>query len=305
MSVSDKLTKSERRRKDKGGHKKALNSRLLDYLDSTRTGSNPEKELDLAREIGDFKGAKARLFSARAIIDVASRHTQELGKESTMFFSEAAQSAKRAAYIDQVGVTKLASKKLLRQLPLRMMLTDGYLPRSIDLERTYIKGLESIPEVFSVWKKVKKGKPSLEAREAKGFLSEEAISLLLARCAVTQIGEGWVPVQSILSEDNGPMQNATYRTGWDTSIYTEGTEEIYPTYRLQVKTRRSEKSDFYAGNGNGFSIIHVSELQTADGTSGPVLPQYILGELQREYEGDYRVTSRLDERTEVLLDMFS
>lgn len=305
MPTSKNHTKSNRHRNYSRGLKTNVNSRISEYLGAAYKGTDPEKELALARKVGEFKGAEARIQSARAIADVAIRHASSFGSETMMLFSEAIESSIRVKNLDHIGVYSLMADRLRRQLSLNIAIAEGQIPSYEQIEKSHTEGINNINSVFSVWGNIKQGNPEA-AKIAKGFMSEEATHLLLERYAIEQVGEGWVPMHSKFSEDSGRLTNGENKSGWDISIYTDCNEDIgIPTHKLQVKTRPSVTDEKYLPSEN-IDFIYVSELSVSwDRVKKDVMPQYILSELLDASEGDRKQQHRLDQRTEVLLDMFS
>lgn len=305
MPNSKKITRSNRNRDTSRGLKANVNSRVSEYLSAAYRGTDPEKELALARKIGDFKGAEARIQSARAVADVAIRQSVSFGSETVMLFSESLESTLKAQKLDQSGVYSMMADRLIRQYMLNMTLAGGEIPSYEQIEKSYREGIANIGSIFSIWGKIKRGNIDA-AKTAKGFMSEEATHLLLERYAVERIGDGWAPIHSKLSDDSGRLANGQNKSGWDISIFTDCDEDLMkPTHKLQVKTRPSTDDELYLPSEN-IEIIHVSELSVSwDRNKTVVMPQYILGELLDEHQGNRTQQHRLDERTEVLLDMFS
>jgi hypothetical protein len=181
----------------------------------------------------------------------------------------------------------------------------GELPSPERGSKVHKSNVSSIENIFAVWDKVKHHRID-EAKNLKGFMSEEAVQLLLERYAVNSIGEGWVPTYSTLSEDRGKIQNGGEKSGWDLSIFTDCVDKIKsPTHKLQIKTRRTAVDERYIA-GIDVDFVHVSDLAVSwDRRQSEVMPQYILSEILSESEGNRTSAHRLDERTEVLLDIFS
>jgi len=304
MSNSSNNSRSNKARQARLGSKENTFGRLHKFVTKVHDCSDPEKELALARKICEFKGAQALLLGSQAITDVASRHAGAFGSDTAILFAEAGALATKAKNLDQVGIVAVCADKLMTDIPLRLNIAEGILPTLDTVEQAHGKNIQGIDFMFSVWDKVKSSRTS-DSRTLKGAMSERATELLLTRYAIQTLGNGWVPVQSTLSEDHGPIVNASQRTGWDLSIFTEG-DRSDPIHRIQVKTRKSENDQTYVPSDD-FSIVHVSELRAhTDNPAREVLPQYILNELQRERETDSAHCARnLDLRTELLLDMFS
>jgi hypothetical protein len=275
--------------------------RTQSFLALAHKGNDYEKELHYARCIGDLKGTEARLVSAQAIVDVAVRHGQDIGDEKYAIFSEAMVSSQKSKNLDNLGLFALMADRLHTQLPLLTSLSEGVTPSQQDLETAHTKHIVSIKDIFNVWNKVK-FTHSYNESIAKGFLSETAASLLLERWALLNNVNRWIPSFTTLSEDHGNVINGGSKMGWDISIYTD--DATNPNHKLQVKTKHSDSEEVkYQNTGIDFIPVSMLWVHKADET---VKPQHILIELQQEYNySNYRETNMLNQRTDVLLDMFS
>lgn len=305
MPTSKKITRSEKKRNRARGYKDGVSERVHQYLETAYKGNDPEKELAMARRIGEFKGAEARLKSASALVDVAVRHSVSFNGNTALIFSEAIGCTEQVETTDQIGVYTLMASRLKRQASMNMSIAEGEIPSTEKLRKSHDLGVSTIGAIFSVWDKIKS--TDLEAaKTAKGFISEEATILLLERYALEQIGEGWVPMHARLSEDNGRINNGWNRSGWDISIYTDcTTDKTIPAHKLQVKTRPT-KDDLTYPDSYGIDIVHVSGLHTLSDDKGvQVMPQFILSEFAQAAEGGVHQQRRLDQRTDVLLEIFS
>jgi hypothetical protein len=305
MPNSKKLTLSNIKRDRTRGNKMGVEHRVSNYVNQAHSGNDPEKEIFLAREIGEFNGANAKIHCAQAIAEVAIRHSATLNGSVSLLFSEAIDNSFNAAKQDSIGFISLKARRLRRQIMLGVSLAEGAIPGIDFLSKAHDENIDAISAIFSVWDKVKSS--NIEAaKDVKGFMSEEAVTLLLERYGVNKLGQGWVPMHSLLSEVHGRIQNGKDKSGWDVSIYTDCAYDYrVPTHKLQVKTRHSDTDKMYADRLD-IDLVCVSDLIVKwDKSRNEAAPQYILNELMNENQGTRSVTHRLDERTEVLLDIFS
>lgn len=317
MSHSNRMKSSDHRKKQRRGTKTHHYTRLNEYVEGVRNRqSDFRRERDLARSIGEFGGAPARIDAARALIDIVARHGTSIGEESVMLMIEAGQLANHAAQESFPGTLPgIASKKLMREIPIRLQISEGTLPNLDSLKKYHQGNLDAIPELLDGWKNVSyqrrmnKTGSIEDKKNYVGVLSEFAVEALLSRCAIREMGEGWVPIKSTLSEDRGIIHNATYKTGWNISVYADymGTDD--PLHKLQVKTRPSEDDSLYIDPE--INLVHVSDLRMHFFPDQVVHPEHILRELQQEQVGSMPGSKRkdptymLDARTKPLLDMFS
>lgn len=277
--------------------------RTQTFLALAHRANDYEKELYYAREIGNLKGANARLVCAQAIVDVAVRHGQEIGDERYEIFSEATRSSLKSKRLDNLGLITLMADRLHTQIPLLTSLSEGQIPPQQILETAHSKSLDSIERIFKIWNKVKLTHMP-DRHTTKGFMSETAASLLLERWAIENDVDGWVPTFTTLSDDHGNIINGGVKRGWDISIYTDNVSD--PTHKLQVKTTYSiSKEAKYEKPKIDFIPISKLILPQTDKQHDVVMPQYILGDFLLAAQGSETASDRLDERTEVLLDMFS
>ncbi len=279
-----------------------LNQSVSNFIKSTQAGNDPEQELALARKIGQFSGAEAKLKSARALADVAVRHSASFGSETAMHFSEALEISSEVIRLDQVGVYALMARRLQRQAALNFSIAEGRLPKRELLEKTHQRGISGIADTFTTWNKINKRSEASNA--LRGYMSEEATNLLLERYALTKDGEPWVPMFSLFSDYYGSHGINGSKSGWDISIFTDdpNVNITQPTHKLQVRSRPVKSGEDY-DESCGIDLVHVSELVIGEDKED-VLPQYILNELQGESTGKRNQAQRLDARTKVLLDIF-
>jgi hypothetical protein len=277
------------------------------FLALAYRGDDYEKELYYARNIGELKGANARLVSAQAVVDVAVRHGQELGEKRYNLLSEAKRLSEKSKRLDNLGLIALMADRLNTQMPLLTKLSEGELPTQQNLELTHTNHKNSIERIFNLWQKVK-STHSDSAKFTIGFMSETAASLLLERWALKVNITDWVPTFTLLSEDHGNIINGGSKMGWDISIFTDCAHG--PTHKLQVKTKYTDSEKTKYENPDqmtGIDFIPISKLWIpSDNIQDKIiLPQFILGDLLHEAQGSEIATDRLNDRTEVLLDMFS
>lgn len=307
MSYSKRNTLSNRRRDRRLGSKSNMWQRTTNFLQVAYKGDDPEQEAALAREIASFGGSAAHLCAAEALSDTAFRHAKVLGANAIHLFAESGRHAIKAKELAPNGLTGIVSDQLVKLIPQRINLTENKIPSTEAQTAAYEKRVAAIPAIFELWDK-SRGIPNSEEQigKLKGFMSEEATGLLLARYAIYEIGaEDWFPISSTLSQDHGQISNSTFKSGWDISIY-QPSIPISESFRLQVK---SHINDEYTGvYFDDIDLIDVSALYPNDDSASKSIyqkPQYILNELFDESTGNDRATARLDSRTQFLLDQFN
>ncbi len=145
-----------------------------------------------------------------------------------------------------------------------------------------------------------------EAREATAITAELAVNLLHQRWTRRNLPDSMLILPAHVSEDQGlnGTQSAT-RTKWDSSIFAE-----YPptppevVVKVQTKSRANHKSSEYSKD---IVVVNVGEdlavtyQETRKNKKYGVRPRTIIQELVDE-KSNPEVATRLDERTELLLD---
>ncbi len=304
MSRSEKFSVSNLRRDMRNGTKKPLQARANDYLHAMHENSpDPEKMMHLAEDIGRFKGAEATFLAASAKVEIAQKFARELGQTSLRILSEAGTEAAGLFTGYTPGPVSLKAETLVKEIPLRLSLMEETQPAMDLVEKLYHSRLESIPRMFDIWDKAKHSNKLEEKKALKGIMSETAVGLMLSRYGIYEIGSGWLPISSTLSEDRGHFRGDGDREGWDISIFGESSmSSVDLIHKLQVKSSAYSAATYI----DGIDIINVRELEANNASRDGVLAQFILSELRDEHQNcNPSATGRLKQRTEVLLDMFS
>lgn len=144
--------------------------------------------------------------------------------------------------------------------------------------------------------------------EVKGVLSEMAILALTQRHAVREAAaEGWLPVQSLFSEDHGGDCRYDDKTkpAWDMTIFTQyhAGDPLEATYKVQAKTSLYDARE--DGEVSTISIMPDLQLMTGENSSS-ILGSVLLGcefELDNPDQAASRLSAELDQRTSQIFNI--
>jgi hypothetical protein len=310
MSVSRSNSRTNKSNIDsefKAGLKTPLPLLTKEFLRAAYSGNNPEKELRLAKRMGEFGGAQAKLQSARAIAGVAFRHVEFFGSQSSLLFSEAFENASRASWLNTNGIVRYQAEKFKLSLPLLSLISENTLPDKSLIKANLDSRIEMLPSLLDYWSKIQASKDTRKITDTVGYMSEEAVGLLLSRWVVSNSVDSYVPVDSLLSQDSARLTHSEIRTGWDISIYTNYPYIPALSHRLQVKT--NPQSEKLYSDSEDFNIVTVSDLRLPRERSVYAHPESILKEIHANATSNgsdaRQAGAYLDCRTEVLLDIFS
>lgn len=142
--------------------------------------------------------------------------------------------------------------------------------------------------------------------EVKGTLGELAVLALAQRHALREVdGQGWLPMQSLFSEDQGgDCLEDKESSSWDMTIFTQydPKDPLQETYKIQTKS--SLYSPRETGDITTVSIRPDLLLYPEEGTHR-VVSEILVGCMFEISKPDraQRVTRQLDKRTEQMLDV--
>lgn len=195
--------------------------------------------------------------------------------------------------IDHISALALIN---LAQLPnIAVLLGQRQLPSTEVAERAY---KTSVAVNFEMSESLK----SRHSVDMIGVVAETSTLLLGQRYAIANHPDrSWFPVRARLSEDHHDWGAHSHDQAWDISVLTDLTGKPEVSYKVQVKA--SEKAHYENGHSyaDDITVVHVHpdlRLPTDWGTASN-----IAAELHAELHGDQNVSSRLDARTEQLLDV--
>ena len=142
--------------------------------------------------------------------------------------------------------------------------------------------------------------------EVKGTLGELAVLALAQRHSLREVdGQGWLPLQSLFSEDHGgDCLEDKDSSSWDMTIFTQydHKDPLQETYKIQTKS--SLYSPRATGDITTVSIRPDLLLYPEEGTHR-VVSEILVGCMFEISKPDraQRVTHQLDKRTEQMLDV--
>lgn len=149
-------------------------------------------------------------------------------------------------------------------------------------------------------------KPNGEWTDYNGMLSEAAVGMLAMRAALGMTGKDdapaeWLPIQSLLHQDQGGEAFIHCANSWDLSIFTEASANL--TYKVQIKS--VDKSPHAREYSDDITVVSVSP-DLAVRPFERMIHSKIISSIAFEQaypEKSSRVSAELDQRQDQLLDI--
>lgn len=270
-----------------------------------------DRQLGIAEELGNLTSEAALFASGAMFQDLACSHP--LGIEQKIgFLATAQQRWEEALKLRQISSPNLGRHSQtaavgLACLPLwASIAVDSKNPPLTALRKAYNQlidiGMDSVVAVRGLNGRLTAAQKEKNG-DLRGGISEISVLLLLQRFALKELGDNsWVAVPSLLRQNLAKKRKGTYvNKAWDVSVFTQANPEdnVELTYKVQVKTRHSEKDASYAP---GIQLVAVRD-DLADLT-GETLPfDAIVMGCAAERDRDFKRSPPLERRTDKLLDI--